>query len=127
MSDIGKGLSQGEAALAASEAELASAFSAAGRAQAPTAALSVGVSMRKLTMPPAVVGAVARCAIASATCVGGIPASFRGIRLVHDADDGAAADLGRQWLAQEEAERYEDVEYGLELKVTVMPRPPSAG
>jgi hypothetical protein len=56
VSDIGKGLSQGEAALGASEAELASAFSAAGRAQAPTAALGVGVSMGKLTTPPAVVG-----------------------------------------------------------------------
>ena len=59
--------------------------------------------MGKLTMPPCCGGAVARFAIASATCVGGLPASFRGIRLVHDADDGAAADLGRQWLAQEEA------------------------
>jgi len=44
LGDIGKGLSEGEDALEASEAELSSAISAAGAAKAPMAALGVGVS-----------------------------------------------------------------------------------
>lgn len=53
--DVGAGLSEGEAALGALP-EGAGAFGAAGLSAEPAAAIGVGVSMGKLTLPPAVVG-----------------------------------------------------------------------
>ena len=54
-SDVGQGLSEGQAALGALPGG-AGAFGAAGLSAEPTAAIGVGVSMGKLTLPPAVVG-----------------------------------------------------------------------
>ena len=53
LGDIGKGLSEGEAALSSS---LTNAIKTVGAVHAPTGAMGVGVSMGKLTLPPAVVG-----------------------------------------------------------------------
>ena len=53
--DVGQGLSEGQAALGALPGG-AGAFGAAGLSAEPTAAIGVGVSMGKLTLPPAVVG-----------------------------------------------------------------------
>src|SRR6202035_5280326 len=55
--DVGQGLAEGEAALGGVEANLADAIRAAGTA--PTAAVGVGVSIGRLTMPPAMVGMLA--------------------------------------------------------------------
>jgi PPE-repeat protein len=53
--DIGQGLGEGQAALGAVPGG-AGAFGAAGLSAEPAAAIGVGVSMGKLTLPPAVVG-----------------------------------------------------------------------
>jgi PPE-repeat protein len=53
--DVGSGLSEGQAALGG-VAGGAGAFGVAGLSAEPTAAIGVGVSMGKLTLPPAVVG-----------------------------------------------------------------------
>jgi PPE-repeat protein len=53
--DVGQGLAEGQGALGG-VAGGAGAFGAAGLSAEPTAAIGVGVSMGKLTLPPAVVG-----------------------------------------------------------------------
>lgn len=53
--DVGQGLAEGQGALGAT-AGGAGALGAAGLSAEPTAAIGVGVSMGKLTLPPAVVG-----------------------------------------------------------------------
>ena len=53
--DVGQGLAEGQAAAGALPGG-AGAFGAAGLSAQPTAAIGVGVSMGKLTLPPAVVG-----------------------------------------------------------------------
>ena len=53
--DVGQGLAEGQAAAGAVPGG-AGAFGAAGLSAEPTAAIGVGVSMGKLTLPPAVVG-----------------------------------------------------------------------
>jgi PPE-repeat protein len=120
--DIGTGLSEGQAALGAG----AGAFGAAGLSAEPTAAIGVGVSMGKLTAPPAVVGL--------------LPASQAPVQLASAATPLTAADpgfpmpplmpppisAGSGWRKRKE-QKYEDIAIGAELKGTVMPRPPSAG
>jgi PPE-repeat protein len=121
--DIGTGLSEGQAALGAG----AGAFGAAGLSAEPTAAIGVGVSMGKLTAPPAVVGL--------------LPASQVPVQLTSAATPITAADsgfplpplmpppissAGSGWRKRKQ-QKYEDISIGAELKGTVVPRPPSAG
>jgi hypothetical protein len=121
-SDIGTGLSEGQSALGGG----AGAFGAAGLSAEPTAAIGVGVSMGKLTAPPAVVGL--------------LPASQAPVQLASAATPITAADpgfpmpplmpppisAGSGWRKRKQG-KYEDISIGAELKGTVMPRPPSAG
>jgi PPE-repeat protein len=126
--DVGLGLSEGEAALggiAASEAGMASAIKALG--SAPTAAMGVGVSMGKLTAPPAVVGL--------------LPAAQAHVQLTSAASPLSPADSGLPLLPplmpppisagsgwrKRKQQSHEDLKQGAELKGTVMPRSPSAG
>ncbi|MDA3641026.1 PPE family protein [Mycobacterium xenopi] len=123
-SQIGQGLSEGEAALGPLRGP--GAFGAAGLSTEPTAAIGVGVSMGKLTAPPAVVGL--------------LPASQTPVQLMSAASPLAAGESGLSmppilpppisagsgWRKRKQ-QKYEDLEYGLEIKGTVMPRPPSAG
>jgi PPE-repeat protein len=120
--DIGTGLSEGQSALGAG----AGAFGAAGLSAEPTAAIGVGVSVGKLTAPPAVVGL--------------LPASQAPVQLASTATPLTAADpgfpmpplmpppisAGSGWRKRKQ-QKYEDMAIGAELKGTVMPRPPSAG
>jgi PPE-repeat protein len=120
--DIGTGLSEGQSALGGG----AGAFGAAGLSAEPTAAIGVGVSMGKLTAPPAVVGL--------------LPASQAPVQLASAATPLTGADpgfpmpplmpppisAGSGWRKRKE-QKYEDIAIGAELKGTVMPRPPSAG
>jgi PPE-repeat protein len=129
--DIGQGLSEGQSALGAVPGALgavpgAGAFGAAGLSAEPTAAIGVGVSVGKLTAPPAVVGL--------------LPASQAPVQLASAATPLTAADsgfplpplmpppisAGSGWRKRKE-QKYEDIAIGKELKGTVMPRPPSAG
>ncbi len=122
--DIGQGLSEGESALGASEAGLASAIRAG---SAPTAALGAGVSIGKLTAPPAVVGL--------------LPASQTPVQLASAASplDGADAGFpmlpplmpppvsaGSGWRKRKQPSP-EELQVGAEVKGKVMRPPPSAG
>lgn len=123
--DIGQGLSEGQSALGAGSGALG-AFGSAGLSAEPTAAIGVGVSMGKLTAPPAVVGL--------------LPASQAPVQLASVATPLTAADsgfplpplmpppigAGSGWRKRK-PQKYEDIAIGRELKGTVMPRPPSAG
>jgi PPE-repeat protein len=124
-SQIGQGLSEGEAALGPPKG--LGALGAAGLSAEPTAAIGVGVSMGKVTAPPAVVGL--------------IPPSPTPVRLASAASPLAPGESGLPMLPpimpppisagngwrKRKQQKYEDLEYGLEIKGTVMPRPPSAG
>jgi len=127
--DIGTGLSEGQSALGAGAGALggAGAFGAAGLSAEPTAAIGVGVSVGKLTAPPAVVGL--------------LPASQVPVQLTSAATPITASDdgfpmpplmpppitsAGSGWRKRKQ-QKYEDIQIGAELKGTVMPRPPSAG
>jgi len=125
--DIGTGLSEGQSALGGLPAGGAGAFGAAGLSAEPTAAIGVGVSVGKLTAPPAVVGL--------------LPASQVPVQLTSAATPITASDsgfpmpplmpppissAGSGWRKRKQ-QKYEEISIGAELKGTVMPRPPSAG
>jgi PPE-repeat protein len=127
--DIGEGLSEGMQSVggaAASGANGLSALGSAGLSAEPTAAIGVGVSVGKLTAPPAVVGL--------------LPSSQGPIQLASAATPITAEDAsfpipplmpppisaGSGWRRRKQA-KYDDISIGKELKGTVMPRPPSAG
>jgi PPE-repeat protein len=78
--DIGQGLSEGEAALGAGPGALG-ALGSAGLSAEPTAAIGVGVSLGKLTLPPAVVGmlAASHAPVELASAVSPLPAEESGL------------------------------------------------
>jgi PPE-repeat protein len=136
--DIAQGLSEGQAALGplgglglgeASVAKLLSAVSPAGQAAAPTASLGAGVSVGKLTMPPAVVGLLpaSQPQVHLASAVSPLPSggsgspSFPMMPIMPP-----PISPGSGWRKRKQ-QKYEDLEYGLEVKGRVIHRPPSAG
>lgn len=124
--DIGQGLSEGEAALSAAGADLAGAVRAAGSAAAPAGAIGVGVSMGRLTMPPAVVGmlAAAKSPVQLAAAVSPLPAGESGFPFMPPPMMPPVAPRNK---GKREGRDYDDIEIGLEIKGTFMTRPPSAG
>ncbi|OBA69660.1 hypothetical protein A5641_14590 [Mycobacterium sp. 1554424.7] len=123
--DIGQGLSEGESALGAAGASLSNAVRSLG--SAPTGAMAVGVSMGKLTAPPAVVGL--------------LPAAQTPVQLASAAAplDGADAGFGMLpplmpppisagsgWRKRKQT-KLEDLQVGAEVKGKVIRTPPSAG
>ncbi|OBG24823.1 PPE family protein [Mycobacterium sp. 852002-51057_SCH5723018] len=123
--EVGQGISEGEAALGGATANLAGAVRAVG--SAPTGAMGVGVSLGKLTAPPAVVGL--------------LPGSQTPVQLASAASplDGADAGFpmlpplmpppisaGSGWRKRKQP-KPEDLQVGAELKGTVMPRSPWGG
>jgi PPE-repeat protein len=123
--DVGQGLSEGESALGGLGGDLSNGIGAAG--SAPTGAMAVGVSLGKLTAPPAVVGL--------------LPASQTPVQLASAASplDGADAGFpmlpplmpppvgaGSGWRKRKEP-KLEDLQIGAEVKGKVMRPPPSAG
>ncbi len=125
--EIGTGLSEGESALGTASASLSSAVQALGAAQTPTAAMGAGIKIGNIMAPPAVVGL--------------LPAAQTPVQLASSVTPLAAADsgfplpplmappissAGSGWRKRK-PQKYEDVAYGMDVKGTVMPRPPSAG
>jgi PPE-repeat protein len=128
-SGVVQGLAEGEAALGAPEAAgLTSALSAAGSARAATAAVGVGVSMGKLTMPPAVVGLLraSQAPVQLASAVSPLPLGEFGLPAIPMPPFMMPPPV-KAGKRKREGRDYDDIEYGLELKGTFMTRPPSAG
>jgi len=121
--EVGQGLSEGEAALGGAAANLSSAIGGVG--SAPTAAVGVGVSLGKLTMPPAVVGmlAASKSAVQLASAVSPLAADESGLPFLPPPMMPPVAPRKRK----REGRDYDDIEIGLEIKGTFMTRPPSAG
>jgi PPE-repeat protein len=128
--EIGQGLAEGEAALGASEVQFASALKAVGSASAPTAALGVGVSVGKLTMPPAVVGLLpaSQSPVHLASAASPLPPEDSGLPIMPMMPMIAppAKSAGSGWRKRKQ-QTFEDLERGAQVKGTVMPRSPSAG
>ncbi len=124
--DIGLGLAEGGANLAAAEAQLASALSGVG-STSPMAAMGTGVSIGNLMAPPAVTGLLpaSQTPVQLASAVSPLPSGVAPAPLIPMTPmrppQGSAG--GRKRGGRD----YENIEYGLELPGTVMPRPPSAG
>ncbi len=99
----------------------------AGLEQAPTAAMGVGVSLGKLTAPPAVVGILptSQAPVQLASAVSPLPAGESGFPMMPPIMP-PPIQAGSGWRKRK-PQKHEDLEYGAELKGKVMPRPPSAG
>jgi PPE-repeat protein len=123
--DVGQGLSEAEAALG--ESGLGAAAGAGLSATEPTAAMGVGVSLGKLTTPPAVVGMM--------------PGSQVPVQLASEASPLPVGEAGFPFLPplmprpitassdgrKRKKDKYDDLEIGLEIKGMVMPHNPAGG
>jgi PPE-repeat protein len=124
--EIGQGLSEGESALGAASANLSNAVKALGSAP-PTAAVGVGVSMGRLSAPPAIVGLLpaTQTPVHLASAASPLPMGDAGFPMLPPLMPPPVS-AGSGWRKRKQ-QKYEDLEIGLELKGSVMPRPPSAG
>ncbi|OBA69661.1 hypothetical protein A5641_14595 [Mycobacterium sp. 1554424.7] len=122
--DVGQGLAEGEAALGGVGAGLADAVRAAG--SAPTAAVGVGVSLGKLTAPPAMVGllSASKSTVQLAAAVSPLAADESGFPFMPPPMMPPVAPRDK---SKRGGRDYDDLEIGLEIKGTFMTRPPSAG
>jgi PPE-repeat protein len=125
--EIGTGLSEGESALGTATASLSSAVQALGGVSAPTAAIGAGIKIGNLMAPPAVVGLLpaAQTPVQLASAVSPLPAADSGFPLPPLMPPPISS-AGSGWRKRK-PQKYEDVAYGMEVKGTVMPQPPSAG
>jgi PPE family len=121
--ELGRGLSEGEAALGGAAANLSNAIGGVG--SAPTAAVGVGVSLGKLTAPPAMVGllSASKAPVQLAAAVSPLAADESGFPFLPPPMMPPVAPRKRK----REGRDYDDIEIGLEIKGTFMTRPPSAG
>jgi PPE-repeat protein len=124
LGDIGKGLSEGESALSAS---LTNAIKGIGAGGAPTGALGVGVTVGKLTMPPAVVGLLpaAQTPVQLAAATSPLPAAGTGFPMMPPLMPPPISP-GSGWRKRK-PQQYDDIEMGAEVKGKVIRPPPSAG
>jgi PPE-repeat protein len=127
-SDIGLGLSEGEGALASSVTRLAGALQAA-PGGAATAGMGVGVSLGKLTAPPAVVGLLPATPtpVQLASSVSPLPADagLTGMPLMPMMAPSTNS-AGSGWRKRKQ-QKFDELEYGAELPKKVIHRPPSGG
>jgi PPE-repeat protein len=141
--EVGQGLAEGEAALgdsnaeiafgtARAEAEAAAAIRAAGT---PAAAMSVGVTVGRLTAPPAIVGLLPAQSVQLASSVSPLAAGSSGLTgmpmmpmmpmMVPPPISAGSGWRKRKQPASEEREY--GGEYGTERTTKVVQRPPSGG
>lgn len=123
--DIGSGLSEG---LGAASASLSNAVKDVGAGMAPSGAMGVGVSLGKLTAPPAVVGLLpgTQTGVQLASAASPLPAAESGLPLMPMMVPPTTGSAGTGWRKRKQ-QKYEDVAVGREVKGKVMPRNPSAG
>jgi PPE-repeat protein len=128
--DVGSGLAEGEAALGPGTG-LFGDLGAVGLRSAqlggtPTAAIGVGVSLGKLTAPPAVVGILptSQAPVQLASAASPLPADA-GMPMIPPIMPPPISP-GSGWRKRKQ-QKYEDVALGAEVKGKVMPRSPSAG
>jgi PPE-repeat protein len=124
LGDIGKGLSEGEAALSSS---LTNAIKTVGAVHAPTGAMGVGLSMGKLTLPPAVVGLLpaTQTPVQLAAATSALPAGGTGFPMMPPLMPPPISP-GSGWRKRK-PQQYDDIEVGAEVKGKVIRPPPSAG
>ena len=124
--DIGLGLAEGGANLAAAEAQLASALSAAGSAHTygRGGCRSFG---RQADCTARRGGAVARLADRRCNSRPRFPRFLRRSGSDPDAPDECRRRRSAGSGSRKKQQKYDDIEYGSELPGTVMQRPPSAG
>jgi PPE-repeat protein len=125
LGDIGKGLSEGEAALSASLTNAIKTVGAGGAA--PTGAMGVGLSMGKLTLPPAVVGLLpaTQTPVQLAAATSPLPAGGTGLPMMPPLMPPPISP-GSGWRKRK-PQQYDDIEVGAEVKGKVIRPPPSAG
>ncbi|OBB88045.1 hypothetical protein A5760_02015 [Mycobacterium colombiense] len=123
--DIGSGLSEG---LGAATASLSNAVKGLGAGMAPSGAMGVGVTVGKLTAPPAVVGLLpgTQTGVQLASAASPLPAAESGLPLMPMMVPPTTGSAGTGWRKRRQ-QKYEDVAVGREVKGKVMPRNPSAG
>jgi PPE-repeat protein len=123
--EVGQGISEGEAALGGATADLAGAVRAVG--SAPTGAMGVGVSLGKLTAPPAVVGLLpgTQTPVQLASAASPLDAGDAGLPFLPPLMPPPIS-AGSGWRKRKQP-KYEDLQVGKELKGSVMPRSPSGG
>lgn len=124
--DVGQGLAEGESALGAVGANLSSAIRAAGSA-APAASLGVGVSLGRLTAPPAVVGLLpaAQTPVQLASAASPLDAGDAGFGMLPPLMPPPIS-AGSGWRKRKQP-KSEDLEIGRQVKGSVIHPPPSAG
>jgi len=128
--DIGQGLSEGLGASAASLSNAIKTIGSIAPPSAPTAAMGVGVSLGKLTAPPAVVGLLPATPtpVQLASAVSPLPADagLSGMPLMPMMMATPSTSAGSGWRKRKQA-KLEDLEYGAEAPKKVIHRPPSGG
>jgi PPE-repeat protein len=122
--DIGQGLTEGLQAVGGQGSGALGSLGAAGLSAEPTAAIGVGVSVGKLTAPPAVVGLLPASQVQLASAATPLVPGDSGFPMLPMMPPPIGAGSG--WRKRKQ-QKYEDIALGAELKGTVMPRPPSAG
>ena len=122
--DIGQGLTEGLQAVRGQGSGALGSLGAAGLSAEPTAAIGVGVSVGKLTAPPAVVGLLPASQVQLASAATPLVPGDSGFPMLPMMPPPIGAGSG--WRKRKQ-QKYEDIALGAELKGTVMPRPPSAG
>ncbi|MGA8548417.1 MAG: PPE family protein [Mycobacterium sp.] len=141
-SQIGQGVSEGESALGGGAAGALGglgaggfaglgpgALGAAGLGEASTtAATGVGVSIGRLTAPPAVVGLLpsSQVPVQLASAATPLGAGESGLPMLPPIMPPPISPAGSGWRKRKQ-QKYEDIAIGAELKGTVMRPPPSAG
>lgn len=129
--EVGQGLAEGEAALGASAVQFSNALKAVGSAaSAPTAAMGVGVTVGKLTAPPAVVGLLpaAQSPVQLAAGVSPLGAGEGGLSSLPlmPMVVPPPVSAGSGWRKRKQ-QKFEDLGYGVALPKRVTHRPPSGG
>jgi hypothetical protein len=103
-----------------------SALGAAGLSAEPAAAIGVGVSVGRLTAPPAVVGLLPGTQVQLASAASPLPVGDSEFPMPPLMPPPIGSGAGSGWRKRKQ-QKYDDMQIGKELKGTIMPRSPSGG